>query len=89
MGTQNIRIGKLNLRLPQSAAGSARQIAQGLGREILRSLAESPRAGRGTIRIDEISAGKITVGSSTQSLQKQTADHVAAGIRRQISEERT
>jgi hypothetical protein len=89
MGTQNIHIGNLQLRLPRSVAGSARQIAQGLGREILRSLAESPSAGRGTIRIDEMSAGKITVGSRTQSLQTQTADHVAAGIRKQISEERT
>jgi len=90
MGTQNIHIGKLKLRLPRSAAGSARQVAQGLGLEILRSLAESPRAGRGTIRIGEISAGKITAGSGgAQGMQKQTAGHVVAGIKRQISQERT
>ena len=82
MGKRNVHIGNLKLHLPRSAAGSARQIAGGLGDEIIRKVAEATRARHGTMRMEEVSAGKITAtaGTSLQSLQQQIAGCVAAEL---------
>lgn len=86
MNTRRIHIGNVTIRLPQSAAGSARHIAGGIGNEILRTIVEATRGRQGTMRLAQVSAGKITAagGTSPERLQKQIADRVAAELRKRF-----
>jgi hypothetical protein len=86
MSKHNVHIGNVKIRLPRSAAGSARQIAGGIGHEILRSVAEATRGRQGTMRVEEVSAGKIAAagGASPESLQRRIAGRVAAELRKRF-----
>lgn len=79
MSKRSIHIDRLQIRLPRSAAGIAREIAGNLGRDILRNVSEATSGRGGSVRIGEISGGKIT-GSSTASIRKQAAERIAAEI---------
>ena len=87
MSNRNIQIGQLKIRLPHSAAGSARQIASGLGRAILRGVAEATRGHHGAMRITEVSVGKITAMGGSESLQKQIARRVTAEVMKRFNQE--
>ena len=78
MPKRRIHIGNLKIRLPRSAAGGARDIADGLGRRILESLAESTAGKTGIKKIGDVSAGKFTTfgGSTADGLQKRIAGRV-------------
>ena len=82
MSRRKVHIENLKIRLPQSAAGQARAIAFGLGRDILREVAEATRDKTGTKRMGEIAAGKVKVsgGAGGQNASKQIARRVAAEL---------
>ena len=79
MTKRRIHIEHLKIRLPRSAVGEARNIADGLGREILQGLAESTAARTGAKRIEGVSAGKLTTAGDTGAsrLQKEIAARIA------------
>jgi len=82
MRRRKVHIENLKIRLPQSAGSSARAIAGGLGREILKGIADATRNKAGTKRIGELSAGKITIsrGISGRNVGNQIAGRVAAEL---------
>jgi hypothetical protein len=86
MRTHDIHIRNVTIRLPRSAAGFARQIAGGIGNDILRSVVEVTQGRRGAMRVEELSAGKIAAssGASPERLQQQIASRVAAELRKRF-----
>jgi hypothetical protein len=86
MSSRKVHIENLKIRLPRSAAASARAIAGGLGADILRGVADATRDKTGTKRIDELSTGKITAsdGAGGQNLSKQISRRVAAELARRF-----
>ena len=79
MSKRSVNIDRLQIRLPRSAAGSAREIAAGLGNDVLRGLSEATSGRRGSMRIEEVSAGKIK-GTSAEGIRKQAAERIAAEL---------
>jgi hypothetical protein len=82
MSKRNIHIDRLQIRLPPKAAGFAREIAGGLGNDILRNLSDTTRGRSGDLRVDEVSAGPIkSIGRpDAEGIRKQAADRIAAEI---------
>jgi hypothetical protein len=82
MSQRNIHIENLKIRLSKNSGLSARDIASGLGDEILRQIAETTRHRTGTRRIDSLDAGTIknSGGATAAHLQRQIARRIAAGI---------
>lgn len=82
MVKRKVHIENLKIRLPQSAAGQARAIAGGLGRDILREVAEATRDKTGTKRIGKIASGKVKVsgGAGGQNVSKEIARRVVAEL---------
>jgi len=78
MSQKNIHIKNLQIRLPKgTSAAAARQIASGLGNEVLSRIAENTRQKNGKQRIENIDAGTIK-NSGNADLQKQIARRIAA-----------
>ena len=88
MGSRNIHIDSLQVRIPRSLAGSARQIGSGLGGEILRQIAETTRGRGGSRRVGEVSAGKIRIesGADGQAARENIAGRVAAEVVKKITD---
>jgi len=86
MTKRRVHIENLKIRIPGSAAGQARNIAGGLGREILREIAESTAGKTGAKSIGELSAGKIRVsgGADVPGLQGEIARRVAAEVKKRF-----
>jgi hypothetical protein len=86
MTKRKVHIENLKIRIPGSAAGQARDIAGGLGREILREIAESTAGKTGAKSIGELSAGKIRVsgGGGVPGLQAELARRVAAEVKKRF-----
>lgn len=82
MSKRNIHIDRLQIRLPRRAAGAAREIAGGLGNDILQGLSESVTGRSGTMRVDRISTGRIvsTGDIGAERIRKQAAERIAAEI---------
>jgi hypothetical protein len=85
MSKRNIHIDRLQIRLPRSAAGSAREIAGNLGNDILRNLSEATSGRRGSMRIEEVSAGKIK-DTGADGIRKQAAKRIAAELKKRFEE---
>jgi hypothetical protein len=88
MGSRNIHIDNVQVRIPRSLAGSARQIGSGLGKEILRRIAETTRGRGGTRRVGDVSAGKIRIesGADIQAAREDIAGRVAAEVAKKITD---
>lgn len=86
MSKRNIHIDRLEIRLPRRAAGSAREIAGGLGNDILRNLSETNIERRGDIRIENVSAGKIvsTGRTDAESIRNRAAERISAEIAKRL-----
>jgi hypothetical protein len=88
MSKRKVHIENLKIRIPGSAAGEARDIAGGLGREILREIAESTAGKTGAKSIGELSAGKVRVsgggGAGAHGLQGEIARRVAAEVKKRF-----
>jgi hypothetical protein len=86
MTKRKVHIENLRIRIPAAAAGQARNIAAGLGRELLREIAESTAGKTGSKSIDEISAGKVRVsgGAGVAGLQGEIAGRVAAEVKKRF-----
>jgi hypothetical protein len=86
MTKRKVHIENLRIRIPGAAAGQARNIAGGLGREILREVAESTAGKIGTKSIGELSAGKIKVsgGAGVAGSQGEIARRVAAEVKKRF-----
>jgi hypothetical protein len=86
MTKRKVHIENLKIRIPGSAAGQAQNIAGGLGREILREIAESTAGETGAKSIGEISAGKIRLsgGAGAAGSQGEIARRVAAEVKKRF-----
>ena len=86
MTKRKIHIENLKIRIPGAAAGQARDIAGGLGREILREIAESTGGKTGAKSIGELSAGNVRVSGSAgmPGLQGEIARRVAAEVKKRF-----
>jgi hypothetical protein len=86
MTKRKVHIENLKIRIPGSAAGQARNIAGGLGREILREIAESTAGKTGAKSIGEVSAGNVRVsgGAGARGLQVEIARRVAAEVKKRF-----
>jgi hypothetical protein len=84
MKGQNIHIDKLEIRLPKGSKLSARQIAAGLGNEILSQIADLPKGQNKAGRIEKLDVGKIkrSDNSSVSDLQRQIAGKVVSEVRK-------
>lgn len=80
MKTKNIHIENLEIRLPKNYSSSAREIASGLGDEILRNVAENKNMSDG--RIENLDAGKINISGriSAKILTTEIASRVGTII---------
>ena len=79
--SRKIHIENLQIRLPKNSGLSARELASGLGNEILRELADQTRREKGMRRIEKIDAGTIkNSGASAAALQRRIARRIAANI---------
>lgn len=84
MTKQRVQIEHLKIRLPRSAASNAREIAGGLGRAILRSIAESVNGKTGEMRIDAVSAGRIHGADGAGAIQARAAAGIMAEVRKKL-----
>jgi hypothetical protein len=86
MTKRKVHIENLKIRIPGSAAGQARDIAGGLGREILREIAEATAGKTGAKSIGELSAGKVRVsgGADVSGLQGEIARRVAGEVKKRF-----
>ena len=75
MSRRNVHVANLRIRIPRRLAGQATAIANGLGNEILRGIAESTRDMTGS---KKIGAMEVT------GLQEQVAAQVAQQLRKRI-----
>lgn len=82
MKERKIHIDKLEIRLPKGSKLSARQIAEGLGNEILNQIANVPNRQANFGPIEKLDIGKInSPGNRTiSSLQRQIAGKVVSEI---------
>ena len=87
MKERDIHIDKLEIRLPKGAKLSARQIAEGLGREILSQISDAPIGRTDSARIEKLDAGKIKMRGkrSIPGLQKQIAGKVVSEVKRSVA----
>ena len=65
-------------------AGSARSLAGGLGREIMKSIGDASRDKTGEMQIDQISAGNIKATGSAADIQKRAAAGAAAEVNKRL-----
>ena len=65
-------------------AGSARSLAGGLGREIMKSIADASRGKTGEMQIDQISAENIKAGGSAADVQKRAAARISAEVNKRL-----
>lgn len=88
MSKRNVHIDRLEIRLPRRAAGSAREIAGGLGNDILRNLSETNMERRGNVRIENVSAGRIAPPGrmDAESIRKQAAERISREIAKRLVE---
>ena len=86
MTKRSVHIGSLSIRIPRSLAGQAAALAGGLGRQILRSIAESTAAKTGTTKIESIDAVEVRVGRNDPvgNLPKQVASQVGQQLRERL-----
>ena len=84
MAKQRIQIENLKIRLPRGAASNAREIAGGLGRAILRGIAESVNGKTGEMRIDEVSVGRIRGADGAGAIQERAAAGIMAEVRKKL-----
>jgi hypothetical protein len=86
MTKRKVHIENLRIRIPGSAAGQARDIAGGLGREILREIAESTAGKTGAKSIGELSTGKVRVsgGADAAGLRGEIARRVAVEVKKRF-----
>lgn len=82
MSKRSIHIDRLQIRLPRGAAGVSREIAAGLGNDVLWGLSEATKGRRGTFRVDEVSAGRVvsTGRADAESIRKLAAERIAAEL---------
>lgn len=80
MAKQRIHIENLQISFPRGMAGSARSLAGGLGREIMKSIADASRGKTGEMRIDQISAQNINAAGSAADIQKRAAAEISAAV---------
>lgn len=83
MAKQRIRISELKIRLPRGLAGNARSIAEGIGREVIHAAANAAGGKRGSLRIDEISAGRASLSELPRNI---IGSRVAAAVDRRLDE---
>lgn len=74
---RKIHISNLKIKLPRAMAGDAKSIAAGIGNEVMRNIAVAAAGKTGSIRIDEISAGKFSASSGASAIQKEVGARVA------------
>lgn len=86
MSKRNIHIDRLQIRLPRTAAASSREIAGGLGNDILQGLSKATLGRRGDLRIEEVSAGRIVSAgrADAEGIRKQAAERIAAEIAKRL-----
>ena len=84
MAKRRIHIENLRIRLPRGMAGSARSLAGGLGREIMKSIADASRGKTGEVQIDQISAGNIRAAGSAADIQKRAAAGISAEVNKRL-----
>ena len=84
MAKRRIHIENLRIRLPREMAGSARSLAGGLGREIIKSIADASRSQTGERRIDHISAENIKATGGADNIQKRTAAGISAEVNKRL-----
>lgn len=82
---RKIHIDNLKIKLPRGMAGEAKSIAAGIGSDVMRSIAEATSGKNGSIRIDEISAGKLRTSGGAGTVQKQAAAQMANAAIKRIS----
>jgi len=82
MARQRIHIENLQIRLPREMAGEAESVAGRLGREIMKSIADAAKGQTGTIRIDQVTVGKLKASGGDP--HKQAAAGIAAEVRKRI-----
>lgn len=69
-------------------AGDARGIAQTIGQEVIKSVAGAARGSTGSLRIDEMTAGKFRANGDIGAIGKQAANRIGAETERQIKSKR-
>lgn len=86
MNKHRVDIENLNIRIPRSTAGAARTIADGLAKEILRSIARSSEGKVGVKQIAEISAGSMqtTGDADARGVQMKIASRVVDELQKNI-----
>jgi hypothetical protein len=84
MAKRRIHIENLRIRLPRGMAGSVRSLAGGLGREIMKSIADASRGKTGEMQIDQISAENIKAAGSAADIQKRAAAGISAEVNKRL-----
>ncbi len=68
--------------------GDSKAVAQSIGRDVMKSVANAASGKTGSFRIDEISAGKIPATDGLSLIGKQVASRIGAETERQIKDRR-
>jgi hypothetical protein len=84
MAKRRIHIENLRIRLPRAMAGRARSLAGGLGREILKSIADASRGKTGEMQIDQISVENIKAAGGAADIQKRAAAGISAEVNQRL-----
>jgi hypothetical protein len=86
MSKRSVHVASLRIRIPRRLAGQAATIASGLGKEILRGIAESTASVTGGRKIAAIDPVKVRAGRNVdvRGLQEQVAAQVAQELRKQF-----
>lgn len=83
MAKNTIHIENLRIRFSGGPAGNVQEMANGIGREILKNLAGTAGQRQGAVKIDEVSAGKIrATGKSNMEIQRHAASKIVTEIRK-------
>jgi hypothetical protein len=91
MKRNEIRINRLEVRLKNGDLGRARELRATIGDELLQQIAERTSAplNGGSIKIDRVDAGTISLKPSSQvKAGDAIARHVAAAIRPKLTQSR-
>jgi hypothetical protein len=84
MAKHRIHIENLRIKLPRTMSGDAVGIANGLGREIMKGIADVSCGKSGELRIDRISAPVIRRAVGKADTQKRAAEEISAQIKKRL-----
>ncbi|NRF71726.1 hypothetical protein HLB44_32535 [Aquincola sp. S2] len=85
MGKRTVHVANLRIRIPRGLGGQAVDLASGLGREILRSVADATASETRSKKVGAIDTVVVRAArTDVPDLQKQAAAQVAQSLRKRF-----